>query len=72
MADEQLISVEKRNQHAEMLSNRLTKNAKHLRKWASREEIYCFRLYDCDIPEIPLAIDRYQDFLYISNYLSFP
>ena len=42
-------------------SNRLRKNHRHWRKWAGRREITCYRLYDRDIPEFPLAIDWYED-----------
>ncbi|HXZ85953.1 MAG TPA: class I SAM-dependent methyltransferase [Myxococcota bacterium] len=51
-----------------MLQNRLRKRARHLAKWARREGVSCYRLYDCDIPELPLAIDRYEGFLHISLY----
>ncbi len=55
-------------EQARMLENRLRKRARHLRKWARREGISCYRLYDRDIPEIPLAIDRYEGHLYIAHY----
>jgi 23S rRNA G2069 N7-methylase RlmK/C1962 C5-methylase RlmI len=45
----------------EMLFNRLKKRNKHLRKWAKRIETDAWRLYDKDIPEIPLLIDVYGD-----------
>jgi 23S rRNA G2069 N7-methylase RlmK/C1962 C5-methylase RlmI len=57
-------------QHAEMLANRVRKNDRHLRKWARREEVDCYRVYDRDIPEIPLSIDRYADHLYVARYRS--
>lgn len=41
-------------------ANRLRKNQRHWRKWARRRHITCYRLYDRDIPEFPLAIDWYQ------------
>jgi len=44
-----------------MLANRLQKRFRHLRKWARRCGIEAFRLYDRDIPEIPLALDLYGD-----------
>jgi len=44
---------------AEMLANRLQKRFRHLRKWARRSNIEAFRLYDNDIPEIPLVLDLY-------------
>jgi len=40
-----------------MLANRLRKRQRHLRKWARRREISCYRLYERDIPEFPLIID---------------
>jgi 23S rRNA G2069 N7-methylase RlmK/C1962 C5-methylase RlmI len=44
---------------AEMLANRLRKRFRHLSKWARRIGTDVFRLYDRDIPEIPLALDWY-------------
>ena len=48
---------------AEMLANRLRKKIKHLSKWARRTGTGAFRLYDRDIPEIPLALDYYGESL---------
>lgn len=45
----------------QLLANRLSKRYKHLRKWASRTGVLCYRLYDRDIPEIPLAVDIYEE-----------
>jgi 23S rRNA G2069 N7-methylase RlmK/C1962 C5-methylase RlmI len=45
---------------AEMLANRLRKRERHLRKWARRTGAGAYRLYDRDIPEIPLALDLYH------------
>ncbi|HNY22627.1 MAG TPA: FAD-dependent oxidoreductase, partial [Treponemataceae bacterium] len=52
---------EKTADQAVMLANRLEKQYKHLRKWARRTGVSCYRLYDKDIPEIPLAVDLYQE-----------
>jgi 23S rRNA (cytosine1962-C5)-methyltransferase len=41
-------------------SNRLVKNQRHWSKWARRRGISCYRLYDRDIPEFPLAVDWYE------------
>jgi len=46
---------------AEMLANRLRKRHRHLQKWARRTDTGAFRLYDRDIPEIPLVLDIYAD-----------
>ena len=53
---------------AEMLANRLRKRSRHLAKWARRTGVSCYRLYDCDIPELPLAIDWYEGRLHVSAY----
>jgi 23S rRNA (guanine2445-N2)-methyltransferase / 23S rRNA (guanine2069-N7)-methyltransferase len=53
----------------EDFANRLAKRARHLRRWPSRRGVDCYRLYDRDIPEIPLAIDRYADTLHIAEYV---
>ncbi|MDR3161953.1 MAG: class I SAM-dependent methyltransferase [Spirochaetaceae bacterium] len=45
----------------EMLRNRIKKRYRHLRKWARRIGTDVFRLYDRDIPEIPLVLDFYGD-----------
>ncbi|MEZ4464922.1 MAG: class I SAM-dependent methyltransferase [bacterium] len=54
---------------AEMLANRLIKVARHRRKWARRADVACYRLYDRDIPEIPLIIDWYDGRLYVAEYV---
>jgi 23S rRNA G2069 N7-methylase RlmK/C1962 C5-methylase RlmI len=46
---------------AQMLANRLQKRFRHLKKWAQRTGAGAFRLYDRDIPEIPLVLDYYGD-----------
>ncbi len=46
-------------QQKEMFKNRLSKEYRILRKWARKNRITCYRLYDRDIPEIPLALDLY-------------
>lgn len=42
-------------------SNRLRKNLKRLGRWAARESIDCYRVYDADLPEYNLAIDIYDN-----------
>jgi len=44
----------------EMLRNRLKKNLRTLGRWARRQGITCYRLYDADLPEYALAVDLYQ------------
>ena len=50
---------EKRASQATMFANRLAKRAQHLKKWAKRLHISAYRVYDRDIPEIPLSVDLY-------------
>jgi 23S rRNA (cytosine1962-C5)-methyltransferase len=52
----------------EDFTNRLRKVHKHIGKWAKRQGITCFRIYDCDIPEYPVAIDKYGEHLYIAVF----
>ncbi len=48
--------------------NRLAKNIKKLTAWAEKEGIDCYRLYDADLPEYNLAVDKYQDYLVVQEY----
>jgi len=50
-----------------MFANRLQKRFRHLKKWAARCGIGAFRLYDRDIPEIPLVLDFYGECGNLSN-----
>jgi len=54
------IPAEKLSEGAQMFANRLKKNLKHLRRWAKRENIHCYRLYGADLPEYAIAVDLYQ------------
>lgn len=56
------------SRQATEFANRLTKLARHLRRWPTKRGIACYRIYDRDIPEIPLAVDRYEDALHIAEY----
>jgi len=47
---------------------RLAKRFKHLGRWARRQGIEAFRVYDRDIPEIPLVIDWYAGWLHAAEY----
>ncbi|HMO14106.1 MAG TPA: bifunctional 23S rRNA (guanine(2069)-N(7))-methyltransferase RlmK/23S rRNA (guanine(2445)-N(2))-methyltransferase RlmL [Pirellulaceae bacterium] len=59
---------DKASEQANLFAARLSKRARHFRRWPTQRGIGCFRLYDRDIPEIPLVVDRYQDFLHITEY----
>jgi 23S rRNA (guanine2445-N2)-methyltransferase / 23S rRNA (guanine2069-N7)-methyltransferase len=49
-------------------SNRLRRMARHWRRWFSRQNVDCFRVYDRDVPGVPLAIDWYAGHVLISPY----
>ncbi|CAD5108749.1 bifunctional 23S rRNA (guanine(2069)-N(7))-methyltransferase RlmK/23S rRNA (guanine(2445)-N(2))-methyltransferase RlmL [Zestomonas carbonaria] len=52
----------------QMFANRLQKNLKTLGKWARREGVECYRLYDADMPEYALAVDLYRDWVHVQEY----
>ncbi|RUO21653.1 bifunctional 23S rRNA (guanine(2069)-N(7))-methyltransferase RlmK/23S rRNA (guanine(2445)-N(2))-methyltransferase RlmL [Aliidiomarina haloalkalitolerans] len=52
----------------EALQNRLLKNWQAREKWAAKEGVNCFRVYDADIPEFNAAIDFYDGHLIIQEY----
>jgi 23S rRNA (guanine2445-N2)-methyltransferase / 23S rRNA (guanine2069-N7)-methyltransferase len=58
----------KSQEQAELFATRLKKRAKHLRRWPTKRGITCYRLYERDIPEIPLVVDIYEDCLHITEY----
>jgi len=41
-------------------ANRLSKNLRHLRRWAAREGVSCYRVYDADLPDYAVAVDIYE------------
>ena len=53
---------------AEDFANRLRKNLKKYEKWARQEGIECYRLYDADLPEYNVAIDRYGEWVVVQEY----
>jgi 23S rRNA G2445 N2-methylase RlmL len=49
-------------------SNRLKKNLTKIGKWARKEKLDCYRIYDADLPEYNVAIDIYKDSVVIQEY----
>ena len=45
---------------SEQFARRLQKVARQRRKWAKREGITCYRVYDADLPDYAAAIDLYE------------
>jgi 23S rRNA (guanine2445-N2)-methyltransferase / 23S rRNA (guanine2069-N7)-methyltransferase len=62
---------QRRAQEAEaraIIANRLKKNFKHLSRWAAKNQVECYRVYDADIPEYAAAIDCYGDWVLVQEY----
>lgn len=52
---------------AEFFGNRLVKNERQLRRWARRDGVFALRLYDNDIPEVPLVAELFRSTLPIPS-----
>ncbi|SHG88232.1 bifunctional 23S rRNA (guanine(2069)-N(7))-methyltransferase RlmK/23S rRNA (guanine(2445)-N(2))-methyltransferase RlmL [Ferrimonas marina] len=52
----------------EDFANRLRKNLKGLAKWVKADDIQCYRVYDADLPDYNVAVDRYQDWVVVQEY----
>ncbi|MEQ9853351.1 MULTISPECIES: bifunctional 23S rRNA (guanine(2069)-N(7))-methyltransferase RlmK/23S rRNA (guanine(2445)-N(2))-methyltransferase RlmL [Pectobacterium] len=59
---------ESAGQIAEDFANRLRKNLRKLDKWAKQQGIECYRLYDADLPEYNVAVDRYGSWVVVQEY----
>jgi 23S rRNA (guanine2445-N2)-methyltransferase / 23S rRNA (guanine2069-N7)-methyltransferase len=53
---------------AEMFANRMRKNLQQADRWARKQGISCYRVYDADMPEYAVAVDRYGDALHVAEY----
>ena len=53
---------------ARMVLNRLKKNQRRLDGWRKKSNISCYRLYDADIPEYAVAVDIYDQSVYMQEY----
>ena len=42
--------------------------ARHYDKWARRQELDAYRVYDADLDEFPITVDRYAEQVYVSVY----
>ncbi len=61
-------SAPQASEHALMFANRLKKNYKHLKKWARKNDVSCYRVYDADIPQYAVAIDKYENWVHVQEY----
>lgn len=51
-----------------MFANRLAKRDRQLKRWAKRQGTNCYRIYDADLPEYAVAVDRYADWVHVAEY----
>lgn len=49
-------------------ANRLRKRHGHLKKWARREGVTAYRIYERDLPEYALVVDLYGDKVHVQEY----
>lgn len=66
--DKRMVLEELLTDGGDAFMNRLTKNYKHLVRWAAREGIEAYRVYDADLPEFNVAIDLYKNQVVIYEY----
>ncbi len=66
--DTLLANADKNALAAPDFANRLQKNRKKIEKWAQKEGITAYRLYDADLPEYNLAVDVYDDHVVVQEY----
>ncbi|MEI7072992.1 bifunctional 23S rRNA (guanine(2069)-N(7))-methyltransferase RlmK/23S rRNA (guanine(2445)-N(2))-methyltransferase RlmL [Pectobacterium versatile] len=59
---------ESAGQIAEDFANRLRKNLRKLEKWAKQQGVECYRIYDADLPEYNVAVDRYGSWVVVQEY----
>ncbi|WP_038141651.1 bifunctional 23S rRNA (guanine(2069)-N(7))-methyltransferase RlmK/23S rRNA (guanine(2445)-N(2))-methyltransferase RlmL [Thiothrix lacustris] len=50
------------------LANRITKNLRKLKNFIKQGHTDAYRVYDMDIPEYAIAVDRYADWLHVQEY----
>jgi len=60
--------AQKLTEGARMVLNRLKKNQRRLDGWRKKSNISCYRLYDADIPEYAVAVDIYDQSVYVQEY----
>lgn len=55
---------------AQMFANRLQKNRKRLQSWIKKSGVTCYRLYDADMPEYSVAVDWYDGYVHVAEYVA--
>lgn len=49
-------------------ANRLKKNVQKTQRWLKTQDTNCYRIYDADLPDYNVAIDRYGDWVVVQEY----
>ena len=62
------VQADNLSDRAQMFHNRLKKNYQHLKKWAARQSVDCYRVYDADLPDYAFAIDCYGEYVVVQEY----
>jgi 23S rRNA (guanine2445-N2)-methyltransferase / 23S rRNA (guanine2069-N7)-methyltransferase len=53
---------------ATMVANRIKKNIQKLERWLKTANTDCYRVYDADIPEYAVAVDKYKGYFHVQEY----
>lgn len=53
---------------AEAFANRVRKNIVRLHNYVEREQLHCWRVYDADLPQYAVAVDRYENAAHVQEY----
>lgn len=59
---------EQDKQQSSDFSNRLRKNLSKMKKWIKSQDTNCYRVYDADLPDYNVAIDRYGEWVVVQEY----
>lgn len=59
---------ETRNSEHDEFANRLKKNLQKTNRWLKQQNTDCYRIYDGDLPEYNVAIDRYGEWVVVQEY----
>ena len=54
------VSVQVTSDHAQQFAARLRKMVKARRKWARKQDIHAYRIYDADLPDYAVAVDVFE------------
>ena len=66
--DENNCQIREQQPQSNDFANRLGKNLKRVNNWLKKQNTNCYRIYDADLPEYNVAIDRYADWLVVQEY----